>query len=131
MYVETFNNLKIKKGKRLFDFSSIPSHKLADEAESLIQHHSDCIVFLGYLEPGWMLDPKHEARLRALFRKFETHMICFFPESIPFSWKNEIDIVYLNKLQQNECPKIINNGSIMHVKFDDGYPETSGTSSDK
>ena len=131
MYVETFNNLKIKKGKRLFDFSSIASHKLADEAESLIQHHSDCIVFLGYLEPGWMLDPKHEARLRALFRKFETHMICFFPESIPFSWKNEIDIIYLNKLQQNECPKIINNGSTMHVKFDDGYPETSGTSSDK
>jgi hypothetical protein len=113
MYVETFNNLKIKKGKRLFDFSSIPSHKLADEAESLIQHHSDCIVFLGYLEPGWMLDPKHEARLRALFRKFETHMICFFPESIPFSWKNEIDIAYIRPLK-NGAPETINNGCTLH-----------------
>ena len=130
-YLETIKNLRNQKGKPLFDFSSIPSNKLADEAESVLQHHSDCIIFLGYLEPGWMLDPRHEARLRPLFRKFETHIICLFPESIPFSWKNEIDTVYLNPDQQNERPQTINNGGALPNQSEDRHIETGRTTPDQ
>jgi hypothetical protein len=83
-----------KKPYCTVDLSKIPSSDLADECDKIFNHHNECIIFFGFLEVGFMLDPKHEARIRKCIRKFECHLICFHLESIPFSWKNEIDIVY-------------------------------------
>ena len=49
-----------------------------------------------------MLDSKHEGRIRRIIRKHETHLVCFFPESIPFSWKNEINVAYLENTKNGE-----------------------------
>lgn len=87
------------------DLSLISINNLANECDQILQHHQECIVFLGYLEPGWMLDPKDEARIRRLIRKFKCYLICLHPQSLPFSWKNEIEIVYTN------IPSIIDNSS--------------------
>lgn len=76
------------------DLSRIPSDKLADEADAIVNHHTDCKVFLGHLEPGWMLDPTHQTRLRKLFRKFSVAIVTHFPESLPYSWKTETDVIY-------------------------------------
>lgn len=76
------------------DLSKVPSSQLADEAESILNHHKSCCVFLGYLEPGWMLEPTHQTRLRKLFRKFPVAIVTHFTDSLPFSWKNEIDTFY-------------------------------------
>jgi hypothetical protein len=92
-YFKDFSELR----KNSVDLSLIPSCDLADQCEILLKHQKDCKVFLGYVEIGWMLDPKHEARIREVIRKFHTTMVCFHLKSIPFSWKNEIDIVYLEK----------------------------------
>jgi hypothetical protein len=94
------------------DLSCISSELLADECDNIINHHTNKKIFLGYLEPGWMLDPKHDARIRRIIRKFDVYMISFFPKSISFSWKNEIEYVYLDS-KKNENSNIIDNGSIV------------------
>jgi hypothetical protein len=93
------------------DLSKLSSDRLVEEAEALMGHHKSCSIYLGYLEPGWMLDPKHEIRLRNLIRKFDVHLICWFLESLPFSWKNEIGTIYRPESQQNGHTQIIDNGS--------------------
>ena len=76
------------------DISNLPSSQLVEQSESILSHHSEVCVFLGYIEPGWMLEPTHQTILRNLFRKFDVGFVCNFKDSIPFSWKNEIDVLY-------------------------------------
>jgi hypothetical protein len=58
------------KGPHFVDLSKVPSEELAENADSIRQHHSEAVVFLGWIE-GWMFDPKHEVRLRNLIRNHE------------------------------------------------------------
>jgi hypothetical protein len=81
-------------GKTFIDLSTRPSDTLADEADSIVDHHSNCAVFLGYIEPGWMLDPTHQTRMRRLIRKFPVALVCEFVESLPHSWKTDIHTFY-------------------------------------
>jgi len=92
------------------DLSTLSSELLADECERIMDHHSNKKIFLGYLEPGWMLDPKHEARIRRLIRKFDVYVVSMFPESFSFSWKNEIKMVYLAK-KKDGSPEIVHDGN--------------------
>jgi hypothetical protein len=93
------------------DLSRVPSSKLADEVDSIVNHHKSCVVFLGYLEPGWMLEPSHQTRMRKLFRKFPVGLVTQFVESLPFSWKNEIDTYYTDQpLNKNGKSNSLNNG---------------------
>lgn len=97
---------------QFLDLSKVPSFQLADEAESILNHHKSCCVFLGYLEPGWMLEPTHQTRIRKLFRKFPVAVVTHFTDSLPFSWKNEIDTFYTEKhLNKNGSANSINDGS--------------------
>ena len=115
-YSEFLNVFKeTHKNIELIDLSKNPLASLADEADAIVNHHKGCCIFLGYLEPGWMLELAHQTRLRKLFRKFPVGLILEFTESLPFSWKNEIDIVYTFKpLNKNGEPDIINDGSTLH-----------------
>lgn len=112
-YTYFFNLFKDRhKDLECIDLSKISSTSLATECNSVVEHHKDCIVFLGYLEPGWMLDGPSQIQLRKLFRKFPVGIITEFSESLPFSWKNEIDIIYTFKsLYKNGKPIPIDNDS--------------------
>lgn len=110
MFVEFFK--QTHSDKKFVDLSKIPLNELVTESSSIVNHHTNVVVFLGFLEPGWMLEGSHQVQLRKLFRKFEVGMVCRFVDSIPFSWKNEIDTLYtqvpLN--YNNGNSNIINNG---------------------
>jgi hypothetical protein len=80
--------------KKVLDLSKVGCSNLAAESLAIVNHHSDVVVFLGYLEPGWMLEPAHQVQLRKLIRKFPVAILTKFVDSIPFSWKNEIDTLY-------------------------------------
>lgn len=86
--------METHKGVTVLDLSKVASAKLAGEAMSLVAHHTNCAVFLGYLEPGWMMDMQLQTQMRKMIRKFPVAMVTMFVESIPFSWKNEIDTLY-------------------------------------
>ena len=103
---------KEEHGEQFLDLSKVPSANLADEADMIVEHHSHCCVFLGFLEPGWMLEPTHQTRIRKLFRKFDVGLVTNFVESLPFSWKNEIHTFYTQyDVNRNGATSTINNGS--------------------
>jgi hypothetical protein len=106
LYLHSFEELRSKCD---IDMSKIPADKLADECDSILQHHKKVKLFFGYLDVGWMLDPKHEARIRNAIRKFEVYIVTFHLDSIPFSWKNEIDTLYVKRVE-NGGTEIIDNG---------------------
>jgi hypothetical protein len=96
----------------VLDLSKVPTSKLAEESVSVVNHHSDCAVFLGYLEPGWMLESAHQVQMRKLVRKFPVAMISKYVDSIPFSWKNETHSIYSQApLNHNGCAKAVDDGS--------------------
>jgi len=104
---------------KLLDLSKVPISKLADESISVVNHHSECGVFLGYLEPGWMLESAHQVQLRKLIRKFPVAMISKFLDSIPFSWKNETHSIYTqvplnHHTREDGSAKVVNDGSSVH-----------------
>jgi hypothetical protein len=76
------------------DLSKVPSSELIEQCESIASHKTRSCVFLGYLEPGWMLEPMHQTRIRKLIRTCPVAFVCFYTESIPFAWKNEIETLF-------------------------------------
>ena len=103
--------------KTFLDLSKVPLDELANESMAIVNHHSNCAIFLGHLEPGFMLDSISQVILRKLIRKFPTGIICKFTESLPFSWKNEIDTLYIqNPLNSNGSTSFINDGSSLQNK---------------
>lgn len=80
--------------KTQLDLSKVPSSQLGSESISIVNHQTSCIIFLGYLEPGFMLDGPSQTIMRKLFRKFDVAMVTNFMDSLPLSWKNEINTLY-------------------------------------
>ncbi len=110
---------KTHEGCHFIDLSKVSTNSLADECDSIVNHHKECTIFLGYVEPGWMLELSHQTRIRKLFRKFPVGLVLQFPESLPFSWKNEIDTIYTFKaLIKNGEANIVDNGSTIHNKLE-------------
>jgi hypothetical protein len=96
------------------DLSRVPSFELMENCESILKHHKSPCVFLGFVEPGWMLDPAHQTRIRSLIRTRPVAFVCHHSESIPFSWKNEIEFLYVSKPnQENGDPQSVYNGSAL------------------
>ena len=116
---KNFNEFKEKfkelfKDRTFIDLSKVSLNELSDEAMAIVNHHS---IFLGHLEPGFMLDSISQVILRKLIRKFPTGIICKFTESLPFSWKNEIDTLYIQKpLNSNGTTSFVDNGSSIQNK---------------
>jgi hypothetical protein len=120
--LSNFNDFKkifkdLFNDKTFLDLSKVPLNDLANESMAIVNHHSNCAIFLGHLEPGFMLDLTSQVILRKLFRKFPTGLICRFTESLPFSWKNEIDTLYIQKpLNTNGSTNSLNDGSSLQNK---------------
>jgi hypothetical protein len=99
------------------DLSKHPSSNLASESSAIVSHQSNCCVFLGYIEPGWMLEPTHQVILRKLIRKFPVAMVSFYMDSIPFSWKNETEVIYMGKpLNSNGTSDSVDDGGSIQGK---------------
>lgn len=102
------------------DLSKHPSSNLASESTSIVSHQTNCCVFLGYLEPGWMLEPAHQVILRKLIRKFPVAILSFYMDSIPFSWKNETQEIYMTKrLNSNGESSSLDDGGVIQDKLED------------
>jgi hypothetical protein len=121
-------NFEVIRSKCTIDLSKLPSHELADVCDNIIQHHPSGIIFLGYLDVGWMLDAKHEARIRNVIRRFDVHLVSLHLESVPHSWKNEIDTLYIEDPKDGGS-EVINDGCAMHTKSEDKYKFAFGAAS--
>lgn len=91
-FIEDFKNAF--SDRTWVDLSNVDSSELMEQCDAIVSHHVKPVVFLGFIEPGWMLDATHQTRIRTLIRTFPVGFVCQFENSIPFSWKNEIDVIY-------------------------------------
>jgi hypothetical protein len=114
---QEFSDQFRKTHETVIDLSRVASTELPQECDAIVAHHKNCAIFLGYLEPGWMLDSPSQTRLRKLFRKFPVGIVCHFLESLPLSWKNEIDILYSRNCK-NGASTSVNNGGAVHDQFE-------------
>jgi hypothetical protein len=100
--------------REFVDLSKVPSCDLMEQCEAIASHQTRSCVFLGYLEPGWMLEPMHQTRIRKLIRTCPVSFVCFYTESIPFAWKNEIEslVVFTGTTENGDASSIDNGGSV-------------------
>lgn len=127
--VHKFKDVLKQGSEHFLDLSTLPSSKLVQETQTIIGHYASCTIYLGYLEPGFMLEPTHQVLLRKLFRKFRVGVVTMFIESIPFSWKNEIDYFYFPSLLNDHGTGDLNDGSTILHESNSGYKQDLGTSS--
>ena len=99
----------LKRYPGALNWSDCTTDELITQAETVLVHHSDCAVFLGYLE-GWMLSIPQEIRLRPLLRKFPVCVISRWPMSLPLAWKNELELLHVNTSQQYGTASSHNDG---------------------
>jgi hypothetical protein len=59
-----------------------------------------------------MLEPMHQTRIRKLIRSCPVGFVCFYTESIPFAWKNEIESLVVFKAEHGDASSIDNGGSV-------------------
>ncbi len=101
--------------KEWIDLSDVDASLLVEHCDAIVQHHTNSCVFLGFLEPGWMLEHVDQTRLRQLFRTCPVGFVCQFEESIPFSWKNETEMLYLPKKHNGDASSV-NDGGAVHYQ---------------
>jgi hypothetical protein len=82
--------------------------EIVAQSETVVEHHSNVSVFLGYLD-GWMLSLTDEIRLRPIIRKFAVCLVSRYPVSLSLAWKNECALLYIQTL--NGLPNSDHNGS--------------------
>lgn len=122
------NFKKSHENLTFLDLSKLSSKKLAEETSSIVNHHKSACIFVGYLEPGWMLEAAHQTQIRKLFRKFPVAMLTQFIESLPYSWKNEIDTIYIQS-PVNGSSNFINNGCTLQDEHEVQHDKATGNSS--
>lgn len=125
------------KGPDFVDLSKIPSEEIADTADSIRSHHPEAIVFLGWIE-GWMLDPKHEVRLRSLIRNHEVFCVTFFLDSLSYAWKCETRVIYTKTdevistgIDRNGDSQTFHDGCAVDDQSQTQHRSTSGETSDQ
>lgn len=77
--------------KDFIDLSKLPSDQLADQVETIRTHQTEPkTVFLGYVDPLYMLSPYHETILRRGIAECRIILVCSDPTALSFCWKNGI-----------------------------------------
>ena len=104
--------------KHTIDLATIPLNEFAQTVQDIVDHQKDVELWFGYID-GWMLTPHEEVILRKAVRKFECHVVSFFPFAFSQSWKNEIRSIYTDSPHGDS--RADNNGSAVHDGGSVGY----------
>ena len=85
------------------DLSNLTPSNLVDTLETICQHKTSSNIWIGFLDPLWMLTEPERIRMRTCIRKLEITMTCSNPRLLPYSWKAEIRKLFIYE-DQNEKP---------------------------
>jgi hypothetical protein len=79
------------------DLSNIPSNRLAEQADVVRRHQTSIkTIYLGFLDPLFMLTPHHETLLRKVIDACRVILLTSDPGSLTLFWKNGITELYLH-----------------------------------
>ena len=100
------------------DLSTVGLNELAQTVQDIVDHQKDVELWFGYID-GWMLTPHEDVILRKAIRKFECHIVSFFPLALSQSWKNEIHSIYTARPHGDANTD--NDGRTVHYGGSVGY----------
>ena len=72
------------------DLSALRPSDLVSTLETICQHKTATDVWIGFIDPLWMLTEPERIRMRDCIRKLNVTMVCSNPRLLPLSWKAEI-----------------------------------------
>ena len=79
------------KERDFIDLSKVSSDQLAEQVETIRTHQTEPkTVFIGYIDPLYMLSPYHETILRRGLTDCRIVFVCSDPTALSFCWKNGI-----------------------------------------
>jgi len=79
------------------DFSSLPSSRLADQAETVRTHQTSMTtLYLGFVDPLLMLTPHHETLLRKAIEACRVILLTSDPGALSLFWKNGISELHVS-----------------------------------
>ena len=85
-----------EKETGFIDLSKIPSSELAEQTETIRTHQKEqTSIYLGFLDPLFMLTPYHETILRRSIQSCRVVLVCSDPTALSFFWKNGIEELHL------------------------------------
>jgi len=78
------------------DLSNVTSENLAEQLETIRTHQKGTpTVYIGFLDPVFMLSPYHETILRRSIATCRVLLLTSDPGTLNLSWKNGIDLLHL------------------------------------
>lgn len=78
------------------DLSNILSTDLAEQVETVRTHQKDPVsIYLGYLDPVYMISPYHETILRRSIQSCKLILTTSDPTALSLCWKNGIDYLHI------------------------------------
>jgi len=104
--------------RNTIDLSTVLLNELGQTVQDIVNHQKDVELWFGYVD-GWMLTPEEEVILRKAIRKFECHVVTFFPMAFSQSWKNEIRSIYTERPHGDSDSN--DNGCTVHNGRSVGY----------
>jgi hypothetical protein len=70
------------------DVSKTRGSEITETMATIYSHHPGSAIYLGFVDPLFMLTPPHEASCRRVFRGCTVALVCSNPLLLPYSWKN-------------------------------------------
>lgn len=82
--------------KDCIDLSKLHSKEVADQSEIVRKHQkSPTTIYLGYIDPIYMLSPYHETILRRSIVDCNVVIVVSDPTALSLYWKNGIDNLHI------------------------------------
>ena len=102
----------------VLDISKTPTPNLVDALLTIFGHQTPGrSIYIGFLDPIFMLPQQDEVRCRKVFRAVEVYMVTSNPFILPFSWKNGLKtlVVIGQHIEDVETPPPIHNRGSAYV----------------
>jgi hypothetical protein len=97
------------------DLSNSPSNRLAEQADTVRTHQTSMTtIYLGFLDPLFMLSPQHETLLRKVITACRVILLTSDPGALSLFWKNGLSELYLHMDRKDDDnsrrTQIVDNG---------------------
>ena len=114
------------------DLSKVTTDSLPTAINDFCDHHKTGHIYIGYLDPLYMLHPMEETVMRRGFCQCDMSIVVSNPYILPLSWKNGTKhLRVVESTKHVEIAKVIHDGSASHIRDEAEHGRATDTPSDK
>ena len=96
------------------DLSKTRACDIPEAIRTIQSHHANPSIYIGYLDPLWMLTPPQEVLCRSALRSCTVGLVVSNPLILPLSWKNGTDRLVIVSGNKNQDEHDADNSSTLN-----------------